>query len=116
MKNQDPPQDQVQSLMVFCNQGRFQQALAGATWSLLQFPNSFILHYLLGVSEAGLGRFDAAIASYKRAITIQSGNAEVYNHLAIALASKGDQEAAIATFRQALKINPSGSNPTSLRR
>jgi tetratricopeptide (TPR) repeat protein len=106
LNNEDPPQDQVQVLIGFCDQGRFQEALASATRLLQQFPGSFALHYLLGVAQAGLGRFDAAITSYKQAIAIQSGREMVYNNLAIAQAGKGDQEAAIDTLRRALRINP----------
>jgi len=106
LNNQDPPQDQIQALIGFCGQGRFQQAQASATWLLQQFPDSFILHYLLGAAHAGLGRFDAAIASFRQAIRINSGYAEIYNHLAIALASQGDHAAAIDTLRRALEINP----------
>jgi tetratricopeptide (TPR) repeat protein len=96
----------VQTLIAFCGQGRFQQAVANATALVQQFPDSFIVHYLLGAANAGLGRFDAAIASYRHAIKIKSDYAEVYNHLAIALANQGDQGAAIAAFRQALKVDP----------
>jgi tetratricopeptide (TPR) repeat protein len=110
LKNQDPPQDQVQALIGLCGQGKFQQALGNATWLLQKFPDSFILHYLLGVAHAGSGRFDAAIASYRQAIRIRSDYAEVYNHLAIALANKGDQDAAIDTFAQAIKLDPGNAD------
>jgi tetratricopeptide (TPR) repeat protein len=106
LNNQDPPQDQVQALIAFCGQGRFQQALASATSLLQQFPDSFIVHYILGVAHAGLGGFDAAVASYRQAIRIKSDHAEIYNHLAMALASQGDHDAAMDTLRRALEINP----------
>lgn len=106
MNNQDPPQDQVQALIGCCGQGRFQQALAGATALLQQFPDSFIPHYFLGAAHAGLGHLDAAVASFRQAIRINSGHAEIYNHLAMVQASQGDQDAAMSTVRRALEISP----------
>lgn len=106
MNNADPPQDQVQALLGYCDQGLFQQALASASQSLQQFPDSFILHYLLGVAQAGLGRFEAAIASYNRALTIQSGFAEVWNSLGNVLKEKGELAAAIDSYSQAVTLQP----------
>jgi len=106
LKSHDPSQDQVQTLINLCTQGRFQQALANTAPLLREFPDSFVLHYLLGAAQAGLGQFDAAVTSYRQALKLNSGHAEVYHSLGDALKEKGDLNAAIDSYRQAISLQP----------
>ena len=106
MNNPEPSQDQVQAVLDLCGQGRFQQALASASRLLQQFPDSFVLHYLVGAANAGLGRFVTAIASYRQAIRINADHAELHHSLGNALKEKGDLDAAIDSYKQAVTLQP----------
>jgi tetratricopeptide (TPR) repeat protein len=111
LQNQDPPQDQVQALIDFYNQGKFQQVLKKTKWLRQQFPNSFILYSLLGAANVRLRQFDAAIDSYKQALKIKPDIADGYYNMGNALKAKGDLEAAIDSYEQALKIKPDVAEP-----
>ena len=73
---------------------------------LLQFPDSLTVYNIQGAANVGLGRFDAAIGSYKQALKIQPDYAEAYYNMGVALNDKGDLEAAIGSYKKALKIKP----------
>jgi protein O-GlcNAc transferase len=103
---QDPPVDQLQSIINLYTQGRLQQALSDANQMLERFPNSVVLYNIAGASSAGLMQFDAAIDSFKQALKINPKNAEVYNNIGNALNAKGDPEAAIGSYKRALEIKP----------
>jgi tetratricopeptide (TPR) repeat protein len=103
---QDPPSEQLQSIINLYTQGQLQQALSHITEMLERFPNSVVLYNIAGASNAGLMQFDAAIDSYKQALKIKPDYADAYNNMGIALNNKGDLEAAINSYKQALKINP----------
>ena len=103
---QDPPLEQLQSIINLYNQGQMQKALSESSQMLEQFPNSVVLYNISGVSNAGLMQFDAAIDSYKQALKIKPDYAEAYNNMGVALKDKGNLEAAIDSYKQALKIKP----------
>ena len=106
MKSQDPPLEQLQSIVNLFTQRRLKQALSESSQMLEKFPNSVILFNIVGASNAELRQFDAAIESYKKALEIKPDYAEAYYNMGIALKDKGDTEAAIDSYKQALKIEP----------
>jgi tetratricopeptide (TPR) repeat protein len=106
MKNQDPNQEHLQSIISLFNQGQLQQALSESSQLLERFPNSVILYNIAGACNAGLMQFDAAINNYKKALKINPDYADAYNNMGNALKDKGDLEAAIESYKQALKIKP----------
>ena len=106
MKSQDPPSEQLQSIVNLFTQRRLKQALSESSQMLEKFPNSVILFNIVGASNAGLREFDAAIESYKKALEIKPDYAEAYYNMGNALKDKGDPEAAIDSYKQALKIKP----------
>ena len=106
MKNQDPNQEHLQSIISLFNQGQLQQALSESSQLLERFPNSVILYNIAGACNAGLMQFDAAINNYKKALKINPYYADAYSNMGNVLKDKGDLEAAIQSYKQALKIKP----------
>ena len=60
-KAQDPPQDQLQSLINLYSQGQLQQALKQAETLVQQFPQSAILFNIQGAVLKGLGQLDLSV-------------------------------------------------------
>ena len=106
MNSQDPPSEQLQSVLNLYTHGKLKQALSESSQMLERFPNSVVLYNIAGASNAGLMLFDAAIDSYKQALKIKPDYADTYYNMGIALKDKGDLEAAIESYKQALKIKP----------
>ena len=106
MKSQDPPSEQLQSIVNLFTQRRLKQALSESSQMLEKFPNSVILFNIVGASNAELRQFDAAIESYKKALEIKPDYAEAYYNMGNVLKDKGDPESAIDCYKQALKIKP----------
>ena len=106
MKSQDPPSEQLQSIVNLFTQRRLKKALSESSQMLEKFPNSVILFNIVGASNAELRQFDAAIESYKKALEIKPDYAEAYYNMGNALKDKGNPEAAIDSYQQALKIKP----------
>jgi len=103
---QDPPSEQLQSIINLYTQGQLQQALSHTTQMLKGFPNSVVLYNIAGASNVGLMQFDDAIECYKQMLRIKPDYAEAYYNMGVALKNKGNLEAAIDSYRQALKIKP----------
>ncbi len=109
-KTQEPPQEQLQHLIEFYNQGQLHLCLVATNQFLGDFPNSVFLHNIQGTVNARLQQFDAAIDSYQKAIKIKPDYADAYNNLGNVLRDKGDLEGAIESFQRAIKIKPTNAD------
>ena len=63
-------------------------------------------HYNLGNALQELGRFDGAVASYRRAVEIKPDFAMAYSNQGNALQELGRFDEAVASYRRAVEINP----------
>ena len=71
-----------------------------------QFPKSVFLYNILGTANAGLRRWDGAIACFAKALEIRPDLAESHNNLGKVLSETSRPDEAIACFQKALRINP----------
>lgn len=97
-QSQEPPEEKLQSLIKLYTHGQFQKTLDESSKLLGQFSRSVILHNLSGVANKGLGRLDAALDSYRRALAIKPDFAEAYYNMANALKDQGKPEEAIEAY------------------
>ena len=70
-QNQDPPQDQLQSLINLYSQGQLQKALKQAEALVQQFPKSATLFNIQGTALKGFGQLDQSIEAYNKALAIK---------------------------------------------
>lgn len=105
-ESNNPSPAQAQHLITLYAEGELQQALVVANQLLLNSPSSSFLYNILGAAQVGLGQFDEAVASYKRAIEIEPSDAKTHFNLGIAQAEREDFAAAINSYKQALGIDP----------
>ena len=105
-KAQDPPQDQLQSLINLYSQGQLQQALKEAEILVQKFPKSASLFNIQGAVLKGLGQLDLSIEAYNKALAIKPDNADAYNNMGITLKKQGKLEEAIEAYNKALAIKP----------
>jgi len=92
--------------------GQFKQALSSACQLLRSFPTSSLLHNIVGASNAGLMQFEAAIASYEKALDIDPNAPETHYNMAASLNDNGSVELAQASYKQALKLKPNYPDAT----
>ena len=105
-KDQNPPQDQLQSLINLYSQGQLQQALKQAETLIPQFPQSATLFNIQGAALKGLGQLDASVEAYNKALAIKPDYDEAYNNMGNALKDQGKLEEAIDAYNKALAIKP----------
>ena len=104
--NSEPTQEQVQELINLYNQGQFEDALVKVKRLIGLFPGEMVLYNIKGASNTALSRYEAAVDTYKQALTISSEHVETYYNMGLALQCKGDLDAAIESYKQAVKIKP----------
>ena len=103
---QEPPQNQVQSVINLFTQGLFKNALVEVAQIQKIFPNSVLLYNICGAIYTELEQFDLAIENYKKALLIKPDHADAFCNIAIAEQKKGNLDSAIKGYKKAIEINP----------
>lgn len=101
-----PSQTQVQSVIQLFIAGKLVDCEIAAQKLAQQFPDTFILHHVLGIARDGLKKYALAVESYRQAIRLQPNTPDLYFNLAIALTELERLDEAKQSYQQALKINP----------
>ena len=109
IKIQDPPENLAKNLVNLCIQGQFRKSRTQAIELLSTFPNSIVLHNIIGAANHGLGELDQAVKSYKKAISVRPKFAEAHFNMGSVLQDQGKFEEAISSFKKAISINPNYS-------
>ena len=73
--------------------------------NLIDYPESFILHNLLGVTNKILGNKIEAIVSFKKAIKINPNNADVYNNLGLTYTDLKKSDQAVLHFKKSINLD-----------
>ncbi|MDC3325176.1 tetratricopeptide repeat protein, partial [Planktomarina temperata] len=103
-KVQDPPQNQVQSVINLYNQGQIQQALTQAESLVEQFPKSAILFIIQGAALKGLGQLELSVDAYHKALAIKPDYADAYTKMGVTLKEQGKLKEAIEAYNKAIAI------------
>jgi TolB-like protein/DNA-binding winged helix-turn-helix (wHTH) protein/Flp pilus assembly protein TadD len=89
--------------------GRFEQAKADAERAIRLSPRDPFLgafHVIVGDAEINLGRFDAAIDAYRKALVSGQRGFFVYSNLSAAYALAGKMDQAAAALEEARSLKP----------
>ena len=69
---QNPPQKEIDQLKIFFDKGKFSLVFEKAKSIIKKYPNSFIIWNILGLSAYEIRKFNYAISSFEKAISLVS--------------------------------------------
>lgn len=101
----EPPQDQLDALIVAYGQQRFAAMVDHAEKLVAAYPASFVVWNILAAGRKALGQFAAAENGFRKAAELNPSYAEAYINLGVTLHEQGRTEEAISAYQHALKIN-----------
>ena len=105
-QQEEPPIEQIQSLMDMLSQQRFTQVYEQAQELTKQYSNNLTLWNIMGSAAAQNGQLDQAAFAFDKAINIEPSSADAHNNLGNVLLEQDKPEEAIKAFNEALTINP----------
>ena len=103
---QEPPKEQLNSLLTLYNQQKLQQVFNEAQILTKRYTKSSTLLNLMGASAAQLGKLDEAVLAFQKALSIKPNDAQAYYNMGNALKDQEKLEEAIDAYRKALSIKP----------
>ena len=101
-----PPQDTINQLANFYNQGQLAVVVEQAQALTEQYPEAFKIWNILGAANKGLGRVQAAAEAFKKVTELNSTYADGFSNLGVTLKSQGNLEEAIEAYKKALSLKP----------
>jgi len=110
MTTVSPPQTEINSVIALYSSGQIQEALSAVETLTKSYPNDPLLYNISGICYKTIGKLDAAVKSFKKALTIKPNYAEVHYNLGVTFQELGQLDAAVKSYEQALAIKPSNAN------
>ncbi len=104
--NKQPSQQEIQPLLNLLNAGQLAATANMAQTLIAQYPNTFLLHNVLGIALDGLGEYDGAINSYRNALKLQPSMPDLHFNLGIVFGNLNRFEEAANSYRKAIALNP----------
>lgn len=110
-----PTQADIQALSAMLNSGRHEKAIMPARLLVERFPQSPLLHFMLGLALKS--NPELAIASYRSALALKPDFFDALNNLGASLYMLGRRAEAVDSFQAAYKMQPGNTDlQNSLRR
>lgn len=85
-----------------------QEALRIYQTGIKKFPDNGLLHYNLGITQAGMERYDDAIASEQQAVRLNPRHASAHGALSTLTAGQSNRIAALLEVIRFLQLEPEG--------
>lgn len=104
--NKQPSQQEIQPLLNLLNAGQLAATANMAQTLIAHYPNTFLLHNVLGIALDGLGEYDGAINSYRNALKLQPKMPDLHFNLGIVFGNLNRFEEAANSYRKAIALNP----------
>lgn len=101
-----PSPAEVQALHTLLQSGLLAQAEHKAQAMLAHYPIALNVLNLLGLSQQAQGKNQAAVASFRKMLSLAPHIAEIHFNVGVILTELADLPAAIASYRQAVQLKP----------
>lgn len=97
---------QIKVIITLYNNGQIQEALYSAENLIKDYPKEPILFNINGVCYKAIGRLDAAVKNFERALNIKPDYIEVCFNLGVTQRELGQLNAAVKSYEKALNLKP----------
>jgi len=103
-KQEEPPIEQIQSLMELLSQQRFTQVYERAERLTKQYSNNLTIWNIMGSAAAQNGQLDQAAFAFEKAINIKPNATDAHNNLGNVLIEQGKLNDAIEAYKKAISF------------
>ena len=106
ISTQGVPAEIIKHLNSLYNQNQLAEVIKQATPLTRQYPKAFLIWNILGAAAAQTGKFNKAIISFEKAISLKPNYADAHNNLGNVLKEQGRLVEAIYSFNKAILLRP----------
>ena len=100
------PKEVVNALVTLYHQGKFDDVLSRSSQLIKEYPQTFVLHNIIGAISFEKGQKEEAIKHFRKVIELRPHHPHAYNNLGAALIDIGEYEEAKSNLKKAIELQP----------
>jgi len=101
-----PHEAEINSVIELYSNGQIKEALDSVATLIKGYPDEPLLYNISGVCHKAVGRLDAAVQSFEKALALKPDYTEVNYNLGLTFQELGQLDAAVKCYENALAVNP----------
>ncbi len=106
ISNKIAPKSIVDALVTLYHQGNFEDVLSRSFLLVQQYPDTAVLHNILGAISFDKGKNDQAIKHFKKVISLKPCHPHAYNNLGVVLIRMQAYKEAKFNLKKAIELKP----------
>ena len=106
INHKSAPKEVVKALVTLYHQGKFDDVLSRSPQLIEEYPQTFVLHNIIGAISFERGQKEVAIEHFRKVIELRPHHPHAYNNLGAALIDIGEYEEAKSNLKKAIELQP----------
>ena len=106
INHKSAPKEVVNALVTLYHQGKFDDVLSRSSQLIKEYPETFVLHNIIGAISFEKGQKEVAIEHFRKVIELRPHHPHAYNNLGAALMDIGEYEEAKSNLKKAIELQP----------
>ena len=106
INHKSAPKEVVNALVTLYHQGKFDDVLSRSSQLIKEYPQTFVLHNIMGAISFEKGQKEVAIKHFRKVIELRPHHPHAYNNLGAALIDVGEYEEAKSNLKKAIELQP----------
>ena len=106
INHKSAPKEVVNALVTLYHQGKFDDVLSRSSQLIKEYPQTFVLHNIIGAISFEKGQKEVAIEHFRKVIELRPHHPHAYNNLGAALIDIGEYEEAKSNLKKAIELQP----------
>ena len=106
INHKSAPEEVVNALLTLYHQGKSDDVLSRSSQLIKEYPNTFVLHNIVGAISFEKGEEEIAIKHFRKVIDIVPHHYHAYNNLGAVLINLGKYQEAKSNLKKAIELQP----------
>ena len=106
INHKSAPKEVVKALVTLYHQGKFDDVLSRSSQLIEEYPQTFVLHNIIGAISFEKGQKEVAIEHFRKVIELRPHHPHAYNNLGATLIDIGEYEEAKSNLKKAIELQP----------
>ena len=106
INHKSAPKEVVNALVTLYKQGKYDDVLSRSSQLIKEYPQTFVLHNIIGAISFEKGHKEVAIKHFHKVIELRPHHPHAYNNLGATLIDVGEYQEAKSNLKKAIELQP----------
>ena len=106
INHKSAPKEVVNALVTLYHQGKYDDVLSRSSQLIKEYPQTFVLHNIIGAISFEKGHKEIAIEHFRKVIKLRPHHPHAYNNLGATLIDIGEYQEAKSNLKKAIELQP----------